>query len=207
MLRKAVKLRHCPATVSAPAHWPVLSVRAGNQPGFFRQSRRSHINHCMTPPLGVSVGRWLEEAQVRRPVLAPPTRLRSEGNEGAFMPDSAQFAFRHFLPRVFPRAFALFLLAGAVAVSPAASIRGTVTDTSGAKVTAATVVLISGGKPAGTDISKADGSFQILSGIEGRFFLVVSATSFRQLETPGFYAGRLDSIERNVLVEPERVRR
>ena len=122
------------------------------------------------------------------------------------MPDSAQFAFRRFLPRVFPRAFALFLLAYAVAFSHGASIRGVVTDTSGAKVTAATVVLISGGKPVGTDISKADGSFQILSGIEGRFFLVVSAASFRQLETPGFYACRLDSVERNIVLEPEWVR-
>ena len=33
MLGKAVKLRHCPATVSAPAAWPVVSARAGNQPG------------------------------------------------------------------------------------------------------------------------------------------------------------------------------
>ena len=35
---------------------------------------------------------------------------------------------------------------------------------------------------------------------------MVSAKSFRQLETPSFYAGRLDSIERNVVLEPEWVR-
>ena len=35
---------------------------------------------------------------------------------------------------------------------------------------------------------------------------MVSAKSFRQLETPGFYAGRLDNIERNVVLEPEWVR-
>ncbi len=52
----------------------------------------------------------------------------------------------------------------------------------------------------------ADGSFQILTGITGRFYLVVSAKSFRQLETPGFYAGRLDNIERNMVLEPEWVR-
>ena len=119
------------------------------------------------------------------------------------MPDSAQFFSRHLLPRFLPRAFALLLLITAVSVSEAASIRGVVTDTSGAKVTGAAVVLISDGKPVGSDISKADGSFQILSGVEGRFFLVVSAASFRQLETPGFYAGRLDSIERNIVLEPE----
>ena len=33
-----------------------------------------------------SLGRWLGQAQVRRPVLGASTRLRSEGNEGAIMP-------------------------------------------------------------------------------------------------------------------------
>ena len=55
-------------------------------------------------------------------------------------------------------------------------------------------------------VSTADGSFEILTGSEGRFFLVVSAKSFRQLQTPDFYAGRLDSIERNLVLEPEWVR-
>jgi iron complex outermembrane receptor protein/vitamin B12 transporter len=44
------------------------------------------------------------------------------------------------------------------------------------------------------------------TGIEGRFFLIVSAKSFRQLETPVFYAGQLDLIERNIVLEPEWVR-
>ena len=35
---------------------------------------------------------------------------------------------------------------------------------------------------------------------------MVSAKSFRQLQTPDFYAGQLDSIERNVVLEPEWVR-
>ncbi len=122
------------------------------------------------------------------------------------MPDSAQLFVRHLLSRAVPRAFAIFLLTAAVAVSQAASIRGVVTDTAGAKITGAAVVLISGGKPVGSDVSKADGSFQILTGVEGRFFLVVSAQTFRQLETPSFYAGRLDSVERNVVLEPEWVR-
>jgi iron complex outermembrane receptor protein/vitamin B12 transporter len=81
-----------------------------------------------------------------------------------------------------------------------------VTDASGAKVSGANVVLISGGKAVGAAVSTADGSFEILTGVEGRFFLLVSATSFRQLETPGFYAGRLDSVERNLVLEPEWVR-
>ena len=88
----------------------------------------------------------------------------------------------------------------------AAAIHGVVTDASGAKVTGATVALISQGGVVGSAVSGADGSFQILTGVEGRFYLVVSAKSFRQLETPGFYAGRLDNIERNVVLEPEWVR-
>jgi iron complex outermembrane receptor protein/vitamin B12 transporter len=118
------------------------------------------------------------------------------------MPDFVQFFSRFRLSR----AFTLLLLAVSVTVCSAASIRGVVTDASGAKVTGASVVLISGGKAVGAAVSTADGSFQIHTGVEGRFFLVVSATSFRQLETPGFYAGRLDSIERNVVLEPEWVR-
>ena len=62
------------------------------------------------------------------------------------------------------------------------------------------------GKLLPSAVSTADGSFQIITGGEGRFFLVVSAKSFRQLQTPDFYAGRLDSVERNVVLEPEWVR-
>ena len=116
-------------------------------------------------------------------------------------------AFRRGLARrAFTRAFAFFLLAASAAVCPAASIRGVVTDISGAKVTGATVLVLSDGKVVGSAVSTADGSFQILTGTTGRFYLVVSASTFRQLETPGFYAGALDNVERNVVLEPEWVR-
>ena len=92
------------------------------------------------------------------------------------------------------------------AVCPAASIRGVVTDVSGAKITGANVVLLSNGQVVSSAVSTADGSFQILTGATGRFYLVVSASTFRQLETPGFYAGSLDNIERNLVMEPEWVR-
>jgi iron complex outermembrane receptor protein/vitamin B12 transporter len=122
------------------------------------------------------------------------------------MPVSASSFFRSFLSRALPRAFALFLLATAAAHCLAASIRGVVTDATGAKVTGASVILLSGGKAVGAAVSTADGSFQIITGVEGRFFLLVSANSFRQLETPSFYAGRLVSIERNIVLEPQWVR-
>ena len=94
----------------------------------------------------------------------------------------------------------LFLLVCFAVAGHAASIRGVVTDASGARVTGATVDLISNGSVVGSAVSGADGSFQIMTGLRGRFFLVVSATKFRQLETPGFYAGQLDNIERNLVL-------
>ena len=101
------------------------------------------------------------------------------------------------------RLFVCLLIVLSAAVVEAASIRGVVTDASGARVTGAAVQLILNGSVVGSAVSGADGSFQILTGQRGRFFLVVSATKFRQMETPGFYAGQLDNIERNIVLEPE----
>jgi len=110
------------------------------------------------------------------------------------------------LSRALHSLFAFILISFSAALCPAASIRGVVTDASGARVTGANVVLISKGNAVATAVSTADGSFQILTGVEGRFFLIASAKSFRQLQTPGFYAGRLDNVERNLVLEPEWVR-
>ena len=112
-------------------------------------------------------------------------------------------SLRACLSRALPIAFLAILFAAFSGACLAASIRGVVTDATGAKVTGANVNLLSNGKVVATAVSTADGSFEMLTGIEGRFFLVVSAKSFRQLETPGFYAGRLDNVERNVVLEPE----
>jgi iron complex outermembrane receptor protein/vitamin B12 transporter len=98
---------------------------------------------------------------------------------------------------------ALTLLFITAATAHAASIRGIVTDPSGARVNGATVNLVYNGKVIATVRSASDGSFEMTTGIEGRFFLVISASTFRQVETPGFYAGRADSIERNLVLEPE----
>jgi len=72
----------------------------------------------------------------------------------------------------------VLLLVATAAVCSAAAIRGVVTDPSGAKVPGANVALLSSGKVVAAAVSTADGSFQILTGTTGRFFLVVSATSF-----------------------------
>jgi len=117
------------------------------------------------------------------------------------MPFSARLRAR--LRRSLSILSSVLVLVSTAAVCSAAAIRGVVTDPSGAKVIAANVALVSGGKVVANAVSTADGSFQILTGAAGRFFLVVSAPSFRQLETPVFYAGALDNIERNVVLEPE----
>jgi iron complex outermembrane receptor protein/vitamin B12 transporter len=108
--------------------------------------------------------------------------------------------------RVLPPVLASILLVLFAAVCSAASIHGVVSDATGAKVTAAGIALVSKGQVVSTSVSGSDGSFQITTGGSGRFFLVVSANSFRQLQTPDFYAGQFDSIERNVVLEPEWVR-
>jgi iron complex outermembrane receptor protein/vitamin B12 transporter len=103
-------------------------------------------------------------------------------------------------------AFPIFLLLITSTLALAASVHGVVTDPTGARISGASVVLVSNGKIVTSAVSAYDGSFQLLTGTEGHFFLVISAKSFRQLETPDFYAGRMGTIERNLVLEPAWVR-
>jgi vitamin B12 transporter len=88
----------------------------------------------------------------------------------------------------------------------AGSIHGVVTDATGARVTGAHVSLVSKGQVVASASSSSDGSFQLTTGAGGHFFLVATAANFRQLETPDFYAGRFDSVERDLVLEPQWVR-
>jgi iron complex outermembrane receptor protein/vitamin B12 transporter len=126
------------------------------------------------------------------------------------MPLVAVFRFSAFFNRT-SRAPAVsavfaFFLAFTPNSASAASVRGIVTDPSGARVTGATVALMYNGEVVANSISTADGSYQLTTGTAGRFFLVVSATNFRQLQTPDFYAGALDAVERKLILEPAWVR-
>jgi iron complex outermembrane receptor protein/vitamin B12 transporter len=98
----------------------------------------------------------------------------------------------------------LSLLAGLSA--PAAEVHGVVSDPSGARITGAKVVLIRNGSTVSAGVSGADGSYQITTAEQGRFYLVISANGFRQLEAPGFYAGKFDNHEQNLVLEPTWVR-
>jgi iron complex outermembrane receptor protein/vitamin B12 transporter len=99
----------------------------------------------------------------------------------------------------------LALLTCAIQVH-AVSVRGTVTDTSGAAVRGATVLLVMNGQIVNSTVSASDGSYQLMSGTPGHFFLIIKAPSFRQLQTPDFYAGPLDNVERKLVLEPDWVR-
>lgn len=102
--------------------------------------------------------------------------------------------------------FVFFLFAYSCAFVRASEIHGTVTDPSGARVNGATVVLIHNGKAVSSAKSSSDGSFTLSTGEPGRFFLMIAANGFRQLETPVFFARTFDSVERNLVLEPEWVR-
>ena len=120
------------------------------------------------------------------------------------MPD---FRFpRTALRRALIRLISALLLAASWLTVQAASIHGVVTDATGARVTGASVALINKGTVVGSAVSAADGSFNITTGASGRFFLLVSATNFRQLQTPDFYAGQFGSVERDLVLEPAWVR-
>ena len=105
--------------------------------------------------------------------------------------------------RILPLVFSVILLLLAATVARAASVRGVVTDATGARVKGAAISLVSGSKILGNTVSAADGSFQVLTGATGHMFLLISAGGFRQLSTPDFYASAFDSIERNLVLEPE----
>ena len=71
MLGKAVKVRHCPATVSASASVAVgfgSSDEGRNSARVFPPSAEGPTKPLEASPLRPFLGRWLEKAQVRRPV-------------------------------------------------------------------------------------------------------------------------------------------
>ena len=107
------------------------------------------------------------------------------------------------LARICPRFLCALLLLLSTTFAYAGVIRGTVTDTTGATVRGATVVLFNGGKYVATTVSTADGTFQFVTGRGGRFTLVITAASFHQLDPPFFYAGAGDNVERSLVMEPE----
>src|ERR1700753_1306676 len=80
-----------------------------------------------------------------------------------------------------------------------AIVHGTVTDPLGAPVAGATVALVQGGKVVTNSLTDAYGGFTMSVGVGGRFIVLASGPSFRQVSTQSFYAGKLDSVQKNVV--------
>lgn len=99
-------------------------------------------------------------------------------------------------------AFTLFL----VSTSHAVTVHGTVTDAVGRPVSNANVALIQNGKVVLSGVSRYDGTYQLSNGSSGQFYVLAAGKSFRQVTTKAFYGGTLDSVEQNIVLEPEWVR-
>jgi vitamin B12 transporter len=96
-----------------------------------------------------------------------------------------------------------FLIAS---TSHAVTVHGTVTDTLGRPVSDANVALVQNGKVVLSGVSRYDGTYQLSSGASGQFYVLAAGRSFRQVTTKAFYGGALDSVEQNIVLEPEWVR-
>ncbi|MFZ0632796.1 MAG: TonB-dependent receptor plug domain-containing protein [Acidobacteriaceae bacterium] len=109
---------------------------------------------------------------------------------------------RRFLP-----AFLLcaFLLSSGTALH-AVSVHGTVTDPLGYPIANAVVGLVHDGKVLIDGRTAPDGTYTLVSGTSGRFYVLATGHSFRQLATESFYAGQLDNVTQNIVLEPEWVR-
>ncbi|MGA8531116.1 MAG: TonB-dependent receptor plug domain-containing protein, partial [Acidobacteriaceae bacterium] len=109
---------------------------------------------------------------------------------------------RRFFPAFFLCAFVL----GSGTALHAVSVHGTVTDPLGYPIADAVVGLVHDGKVLLDGRTAADGTYTLVSGASGRFYVLATGHSFRQLATQSFYAGQLDNVTQNIVLEPEWVR-
>jgi vitamin B12 transporter len=111
----------------------------------------------------------------------------------------------HFL-RPLRRLLCILSLLAFAGVSHAVSVHGTVTDTLGVPIAGAVVALVQNGKVVVSVQTGYDGSYTLVSADSGRFYVLASGHSFRQLQTQSFFGQTLDDVEQNVVLEPEWVR-
>ena len=99
------------------------------------------------------------------------------------------------LARGFAAVGSSFILFWFFRSTQAAIVHGTVTDPLGLPVIHANVVLVQNGQILALALTRHDGTYQITSSASGRFYVLVSATNFKQITTLSFYAGTADSHE------------
>jgi vitamin B12 transporter len=85
-------------------------------------------------------------------------------------------------------------------------VRGTVVDPLGRPIANAIVALIDNGQVVVTVRSGADGSYQLTTGSAGRFYVLATGRSFRQVATESFYGAAIESVVENITLEPETLR-
>ncbi len=88
----------------------------------------------------------------------------------------------------------------------AVTVHGTVRDPLGAVIPNAVVALVHNGQVVKTVKTRADGSYELVSPLSGRFYVLAGGHSFRQMTTKSFYAGQLDDVKQDVTLEPAYVR-
>ena len=98
---------------------------------------------------------------------------------------------------------ALALLCAFAPALHAVSVHGTVTDPLGYPIANATVALVQNGDVLLSARTGPDGGYAIVSPSSGRFYVLASGISFRQLQTLRFYGGRFDNVEQNVTAIPK----
>ena len=89
---------------------------------------------------------------------------------------------------------------------PAVVVTGRVTDPLGRPIADASVSLVQNGQVVVVGKTLSDGTYQLTNSATGRFYVLAGGKSFRQLATESFYGGTLDSVEQNIVLEPEWVR-
>jgi iron complex outermembrane receptor protein/vitamin B12 transporter len=120
----------------------------------------------------------------------------------------------NLLPRPWRRLLSVFrvellapaLLLVSTTVLHAVSVHGTVTDPLGYPIANATVALVQNGNVLVNGSTGPDGAYTLVTSESGRFYVLASGISFRQLATQSFYGGRFDGVEQNIVLEPEWVR-
>jgi vitamin B12 transporter len=97
--------------------------------------------------------------------------------------------------------FLIFFVVLLCRATQAAVVRGTVTNSVGMAIVHANVVLLQNGQILAVAVTHSDGTYQISSSAAGRFYVLVSAGSFKQIATQSFYAGAVDSHEEDIVLE------
>lgn len=88
-----------------------------------------------------------------------------------------------------------------VSVAQASTVHGVVTDPLGAIVPEARVELFSSTKKITETVTDSEGKYELKSARGGRFYLRITAHSFRDAETEPFYVSDSETVSRNVFLK------